>query len=82
MTYKVVRDCCLEGNCIECNAVTPVGEPLRVVHVRALASMDVAAAHARTWAGHNAVVLFDNERFDRRVSAERRVGVPRDTFHG
>lgn len=31
--WRVLRDCCSSGNCIECNGKTPVGTPMRVVQM-------------------------------------------------
>lgn len=69
--WKVVRDCCTSGNCIDCNGVTPLGEPLRVVHARNV-DEQWAKTCARNFARYNAVAMPANQSFSRRVERSRR----------
>lgn len=61
--FKVMRDCCTSGNCIECMHL-PFGKKLRVSQMgdKPLAK-ELAERVARGWAGYNAKIEpFDEGR--------------------
>jgi hypothetical protein len=53
--FRVMRNCCTSGNCVECNGKTPVGTPMRVAHMENI-SAETARRVAENFSAYRAVV--------------------------
>lgn len=53
--WKVTRDCCTSGNCLNCAGVTRFGTPERVTHGTRY-SKEFAEVIAKNWLRYNAKV--------------------------
>jgi hypothetical protein len=53
--FRVMRNCCTSGNCIDCNGKTPVGVPMRVMQFEKV-SKETAEGIAGNWTAYRATV--------------------------
>lgn len=53
--FRVMRNCCTSGNCVECRGVTPYGKPVRVEQASGY-SKEFAQFVAKNWARYEATV--------------------------
>lgn len=51
--WRVMRNCCIGGNCFECRRVTPYGKPLSIVHADGY-SEEHAKLVAKNWSSYKA----------------------------
>lgn len=54
-TFRVMRNCCTSGNCVECRGVKPYGTPVRVEQGSGY-SKEYAEQLASNWSSYKATV--------------------------